>query len=446
MASINVTIAAGIDDVEYDSANDVYTTSGTSVKCGYTTFMGPFNQHIGLRFPSVNVPKDTVVTTATITVEVIGHVGTPDFIIRGNDVDDAPAWPATNTVGNRPSDMGAETTASVSPTVSGTGNISFDVSGIVNEIFARASWAANNDLRVHLENNAVSGAHNFTIETQETGAPTYGPAQLDITFPGGDYEMPKVEFHSWYPVDSPDTLPHIYVGAGANSKHEEGLAVAGSIASDVTWRGRAMMPPTLPSGTAKLLMVALANATSGTIAINPKWASVKVVSTADLTATMKWTASGSGTNEYYMELSGGGDPSATHPCAVYDDGASLKGGVALGSLTAGSWGWGDNDTLGYSTIYARLSDGADPDTSTLMSADEPGEEPAAASLNAEGSTYLTWNNVSPDTADIYVGAKIPMNADTIVAGEMVVLDVVFEAAGSDLAVLSNHRFWVIWEA
>jgi hypothetical protein len=33
-----------------------------------------------------------------------------------------------------------------------------------------------------------------------------------------------------------------------------------------------------------------------------------------------------------------------------------------GSLTAGQWDFGDNDTLGFSTIYVRLSDGTDPDS------------------------------------------------------------------------------------
>jgi hypothetical protein len=32
------------------------------------------------------------------------------------------------------------------------------------------------------------------------------------------------------------------------------------------------------------------------------------------------------------------------------------------ALTAGTWDYADNDTLGFSTIYVRLSDGADPDS------------------------------------------------------------------------------------
>src|SRR5690606_38969133 len=36
--------------------------------------------------------------------------------------------------------------------------------------------------------------------------------------------------------------------------------------------------------------------------------------------------------------------------------------ASLGSLAASRWGYGDNDTLGYDTIYIRLSDDADPDS------------------------------------------------------------------------------------
>lgn len=80
-------------------------------------------------------------------------------------------------------------------------------------------------------------------------------------------------------------------------------------------------------------------------------------------STYRWTASGSGTNEYYVELSGGGDPSLTEPTNVTTDGTyKIDTNGTLGSLNPGEWDWGDNDTLGYSTVYVRLDDGADPDT------------------------------------------------------------------------------------
>jgi hypothetical protein len=77
-----------------------------------------------------------------------------------------------------------------------------------------------------------------------------------------------------------------------------------------------------------------------------------------------WTASGSGTNEYYVRTAASGNPGfvATPPTTtgVYIAGSAATKGT-LGSLTAGQWGYGDNDALGYSTVYVRLSGGGDPD-------------------------------------------------------------------------------------
>jgi len=77
-------------------------------------------------------------------------------------------------------------------------------------------------------------------------------------------------------------------------------------------------------------------------------------------SSYQWTASGSGTDEYYLEASGGGDPSISEPGAVTEDGTCMAEGT-VGSLAAGAWDYGDNDTLGYNTIYVRLTVGGDPD-------------------------------------------------------------------------------------
>lgn len=77
-------------------------------------------------------------------------------------------------------------------------------------------------------------------------------------------------------------------------------------------------------------------------------------------ATYRWTTSGSGTAEYYLELAAGGDPGVTVPAPVYANGTRMETDRP-GILAAGQCGYGDNDSLGYDTVYVRLSDGADPD-------------------------------------------------------------------------------------
>lgn len=68
-----------------------------------------------------------------------------------------------------------------------------------------------------------------------------------------------------------------------------------------------------------------------------------------------WTLSGSGTNEYYFRTAANGNPGfAAKPDNVYINGSNATEGT-VGTLTAGQWAYGDNDTLGYSTVYVRLS-------------------------------------------------------------------------------------------
>jgi hypothetical protein len=50
--------------------------------------------------------------------------------------------------------------------------------------------------------------------------------------------------NSAVPVTANRVFPNIHIGAGANSKHEEGLGVEASVGADSIWRLRFWMPPT----------------------------------------------------------------------------------------------------------------------------------------------------------------------------------------------------------
>src|SRR2546430_608163 len=77
---------------------------------------------------------------------------------------------------------------------------------------------------------------------------------------------------SAYPADSSGRLfPTFYSGTGGNaSPVDEGLGVKASLDADATWELRFPMPPTLPTGTLKLRLLALANATSGAAKLTVK--------------------------------------------------------------------------------------------------------------------------------------------------------------------------------
>jgi hypothetical protein len=142
-------------------------------------------------------------------------------------------------------------------------------------------------------------------------------------------------------------FPSVHVGAGANSKHDEGLGVEASLGADAIWRLRFEMPPSLPTGTGKLRLLLLANATSGAAKINPKWASVAVE-----------------------------------------------------------------------------------------------EDPSGATLNAETVQTVTW---AAGDNDQYKELKVNLDADTLVASEVVVLDLTCETSGWTLAQVLTMRPSVIWE-
>lgn len=73
---------------------------------------------------------------------------------------------------------------------------------------------------------------------------------------------------------------------------------------------------------------------------------------------VKWTDSPATAGEYYADLVADGDPSLSEPEALYLADLQAKG--TLGSLANGEWDYGNQDTLGYNTIYFKHASG-DPD-------------------------------------------------------------------------------------
>lgn len=153
--------------------------------------------------------------------------------------------------------------------------------------------------------------------------------------------------YSAFPVTADRVFPNIHIGAGSNSKQEEGLGVEASVGADSIWRLRFQTPEVLPTGTGKLRLLALANATTGVSKTNVKWASVAVA-----------------------------------------------------------------------------------------------EDPSSATLNAEGTDTVTW---AAGENDDYQEQKTTLDGDTLVAGEIVVMDLTFETTSWTLAQISTWFPSIIWE-
>lgn len=153
---------------------------------------------------------------------------------------------------------------------------------------------------------------------------------------------------SVFAVTGPRVFPNVHVGAGANSKQDEGFGWEASLGADAIWRFRFPMPPTLPTGTGKIRGLLLANATTGVNKLNVKWASVAAE-----------------------------------------------------------------------------------------------ESPSGATLNAEGVVTTTW---AAGDNDQYKEFLVTLDADTLVANEIVVMDLVGETSGWTLAqVVTLCHLGIIWE-
>ncbi|MDF0596233.1 right-handed parallel beta-helix repeat-containing protein [Psychromarinibacter halotolerans] len=80
----------------------------------------------------------------------------------------------------------------------------------------------------------------------------------------------------------------------------------------------------------------------------------------DFADIYEWEPSASGTDEYYLrdnnDYGDGPEPYIDGPDGVLHDAADLAAGT-LGSLATGQWGFGDNDGLGFQTVYVRLPSG-----------------------------------------------------------------------------------------
>ena len=75
----------------------------------------------------------------------------------------------------------------------------------------------------------------------------------------------------------------------------------------------------------------------------------ELVFTSRRDSSYKWTASTSGTDEWYLEKASGGNPEIVGAAEVKEDGSSMIKGNA-GLLSPGEFTFDDNDSLGYDTL------------------------------------------------------------------------------------------------
>lgn len=158
-------------------------------------------------------------------------------------------------------------------------------------------------------------------------------------------------------------------------------------------------------------------------------------------ASYQWTASGSGTNEFYLEAAGGGDPGLSEPADLYQNGTIMAAGT-VGSLSASEWDYGDNDTLGFSTIYVRLSDGADPDSKAADYVEYSATDVINVAVQLED--WLNQNEMG-ERASIFAYLSDDANGDSI-AATAPSGGVAIGTDGLLIPVVANKAFQLISEA
>lgn len=119
------------------------------------------------------------------------------------------------------------------------------------------------------------------------------------------------------------------------------------------------------------------------------------ISSFDFTTIDGWTQSGSGTGEYFYT-----GTAINKPNYVKLEETIAEEGT-LGTLDAGTWGWGDNDTLGSDTLYVRLVGSGIPGSSAVQYFYEKQENLLTAGVGKETillslliSNYSTINDAN----------------------------------------------------
>jgi hypothetical protein len=205
---------------------------------------------------------------------------------------------------------------------------------------------------------SVSPAAQITINAVDTGINNLGEITADATvFKSGDIGK-RIK------AGSGEATIRFLIGDGAAT----GTSLLVDVESTFDAASYASGDWELVGGGTFELDPSAAGTVRGFIDLENKTA-VNIIGNLIDTSGDGWSLSGSGTNEYRLRIT---NPfyTAVEPGAsdILEKGVDMfKTTGALGSLQPGQWGFGDNDALGFNTIYVRLTDEVDPDTYQAVS-------------------------------------------------------------------------------
>ena len=168
IGTTEIQIANSENDAEEGESGAMYVSS-SDIEMVYDTFADQFNQTIGLRFPDLNLPQNSIITNAYIQFTVDEDDSDQDptnLVIEGENVGNSAIFEELpNNITSR-----SKTTSQVNwnnvPLWTAVGDAGLDqqtpdISGIIQEILNRPDWSQNNALSIIISGTGKRVAESF---------------------------------------------------------------------------------------------------------------------------------------------------------------------------------------------------------------------------------------------------------------------------------------------
>jgi hypothetical protein len=164
------TITSTSDDAEEVLTTHAMDITSTDLEITYDTF----NQYIGMRFQSVNIPQGTIIQSAVLEFECDeASSGAGSVTILGEDIDNAPTFSTgIGNITNRTLTSNFSSWTFGGAWVAQTKYNSSDLKNVIQEIVDRTGWNANSNLVIVINSSLTSKINSRTAEAYEGTAAT----------------------------------------------------------------------------------------------------------------------------------------------------------------------------------------------------------------------------------------------------------------------------------